>query len=46
MRNGAVVSPPPNVKYVIADHPFFFGIYDQPTATWLFLGHVVDPTQG
>jgi serpin B len=31
---------------VTADHPFFFGIYDKPTATWLFLGHVVDPTQG
>jgi serine protease inhibitor len=43
MRNGAVVT---NAKQVVADHPFFFGIYDRPTATWLFLGHVVDPTQG
>jgi serpin B len=31
---------------VKADRPFFFGIYDKPTATWLFLGHVVDPSQG
>jgi serpin B len=37
---------PTNVKQVVADHPFFFGIYDKPTAIWLFLGHVVDPTQG
>jgi serine protease inhibitor len=33
-------------RRVTADHPFFFGIYDKPTATWLLLGHVVDPTQG
>jgi serpin B len=38
--------PPPIAAEVIADHPFFFGIYDKPTATWLFLGHVVDPSQG
>jgi serine protease inhibitor len=38
--------PPPITATVTADHPFFFGIYDKPTATWLFLGHVVDPSQG
>jgi serpin B len=32
-------------KSINVDHPFFFGVYDRPTATWLFLGHVVDPTQ-
>jgi serpin B len=37
---------PTDIKYVKADHPFLFGIYDKPTATWLFLGHVADPTQG
>jgi serpin B len=37
---------PPVFAEVKADHPFFFGIYDKPTATWLFLGHMVDPSQG
>lgn len=31
-------------KSINVNHPFFFGIYDRPTATWLFLGHVVDPS--
>jgi len=31
-------------KQVNANRPFFFGIYDRPTTTWLFLGHVTDPT--
>jgi serpin B len=43
--DGGVVVVPVR-KDVKADHPFFFGIYDKPTATWLFLGHVVDPSQG
>ena len=24
--------------------PFLFGIYDSLTSTWIFLGHVVDPS--
>jgi serpin B len=32
-------------KSITVDRPFFFGIYDRPTATWLFLGHLVDPTK-
>ncbi len=35
---------PPKPKKVTFDVPFFFGIYDHPTATWLFLGHVTDPS--
>ena len=35
---------PTEVKQVNANRPFFFGIYDQPTSTWLFLGHVSDPS--
>jgi serpin B len=31
-------------KEMTVDRPFFFGIYDRPTATWLFLGHVTDPS--
>jgi serpin B len=41
MSGGAA---PTEVKHVTADRPFFFGIYDRPTATWLFLGHVTDPS--
>ena len=33
-----------DIKNVDISRPFFFGIYDRPTSTWLFLGHVVDPT--
>ena len=40
-----IAQPPPTHYEVNANHPFLFGVYDQPTATWLFLGHVVDPTQ-
>ncbi len=36
--------PPTDVKQVNVNRPFFFGIYDQPTSTWLFLGHVTDPS--
>ena len=32
------------IKQVNVNRPFFFGIYDQPTSTWLFLGHVTDPS--
>ncbi len=35
---------PTEVKQVNVNRPFFFGIYDQPTSTWLFLGHVTDPS--
>ncbi|MBN2573742.1 MAG: serpin family protein, partial [Deltaproteobacteria bacterium] len=35
---------PTDVKKVDVNRPFFFGIYDRPTATWLFLGHVTDPS--
>lgn len=35
---------PSDIKQVNANRPFFFGIYDQPTSTWLFLGHVTDPS--
>lgn len=28
------------------NRPFFFGLYDRPTASWLFLGHVTDPSLG
>jgi serine protease inhibitor len=34
----------PTRKHVTVNRPFFFGIYDQPTSTWLFLGHVTDPS--
>jgi len=34
----------PETKQVNINRPFFFGIYDQPTSTWLFLGHVTDPS--
>ncbi|MBN2576676.1 MAG: serpin family protein, partial [Deltaproteobacteria bacterium] len=37
-------SAPTDVKQVNVNRPFFFGIYDRPTATWLFLGHVTDPS--
>jgi serpin B len=32
------------VADVVLDRPFLFGIYDAPTSTWLFLGHVTDPS--
>ena len=35
---------PTDIKHVNVNRPFFFGIYDQPTSTWLFLGHVTDPS--
>jgi serpin B len=35
---------PTDVKDMTVDRPFFFGIYDWPTSTWLFLGHVTDPS--
>jgi serpin B len=41
MSGGAA---PTEVKHVTANRPFFFAIYDHPTATWLFLGHVTDPS--
>jgi serpin B len=37
-------SSAPEPKSINVDRPFFFGIYDRPTGTWLFLGHVVDPS--
>jgi serpin B len=36
---------PPEPKDMTINRPFFFGIYDIPTATWLFLGHVTDPSR-
>jgi serine protease inhibitor len=35
---------PTDVKDMTVNRPFFFGIYDRPTSTWLFLGHVADPS--
>jgi serine protease inhibitor len=35
---------PTEVKDFTANRPFFFGIYDRPTSTWLFLGQVTDPS--
>jgi serpin B len=35
---------PTDIKQVNVNRPFFFGIYDQPTSTWLFLGHVTNPS--
>jgi serpin B len=35
---------PTDVKQVTVNRPFFFGIYDRPTSTWIFLGHVTDPS--
>ena len=35
---------PTEIKEVNVNRPFFFGIYDQPTSTWLFLGHITDPS--
>jgi serpin B len=35
---------PTEIKQVDVTRPFFFGIFDQPTSTWLFLGHVTDPS--
>ncbi|HEX7505184.1 MAG TPA: serpin family protein [Polyangia bacterium] len=35
---------PTDIKQVNVNRPFFFGIYDQPTSTWLFLGHITDPS--
>jgi serpin B len=37
-------SAPGDVKQMDVNRPFFFGIYDRPTSTWLFLGHVSDPS--
>jgi serpin B len=34
-----------DIKDINVNRPFFFGIYDRPTSTWLFLGHVVDPSR-
>lgn len=34
---------PTNVKQMNVNRPFFFGIYDRPTSTWLFLGQVTNP---
>jgi serpin B len=41
MSGGAA---PSQQKQMTVNRPFFFGIYDQPTSTWLFLGHVTDPS--
>ena len=35
---------PTDIKEMNVNRPFFFGIYDRPTSTWLFLGHVLDPS--
>ena len=42
MRAGG--GPPRNPKTFVADHPFMFFIYDDKTASVLFVGRVVDPT--
>ena len=35
---------PTDIKGVTVNRPFFFGIYDQPTSSWRFLGHVTHPS--
>ncbi len=35
---------PTEIKQLNANRPFFFGIYDRPTTTWLFLGHMLEPS--
>jgi hypothetical protein len=35
--------PPTDIKEMHVNRPFFFGTYDHPTSTWLFLGDVVAP---
>lgn len=35
---------PTEPKQMNVNRPFFFGIYDLPTSSWLFLGHVTDPS--
>jgi serpin B len=40
---GATGGPPTDIKEMYVNRPFFFGIYDRPTSTWLFLGDVVAP---
>jgi serine protease inhibitor len=32
--------------YFRADRPFFFYLRDQPTGAMLFMGRVLDPSQG
>ena len=43
-----ILMPPPSIppkgKELIVNRPFCFGIYDSPSSTWLFLGHVTDPS--
>jgi serpin B len=41
---GFIVSASPPPVRIRADHPFAFAIVDTQTATPLFIGHVVDPT--
>jgi serpin B len=40
---GGATSVPPPPKVVKFDRPFVFGIRDQKSGAWLFLGHVVNP---
>jgi hypothetical protein len=43
-RSGLGWAFPPEPKDMTINRPFFFGSDDRPTATWLFLGHVTDPS--
>jgi serpin B len=36
----------PDGQEMTLNRPFVFGLYDRPTASWLFLGQVTDPSQG
>jgi serpin B len=40
---GGTGAPPTDIKEMHVNRPFFFGVYDRPTSTWLFLGDVVAP---
>ena len=42
----AVAGPPPMPTPVVVDRPYVVSIVDAPTGAVLFLGHIVDPTQG
>jgi serpin B len=41
----AGTSGPPKTKIIKFDRPFVYGIRDNASGAWLFLGHVMDPTQ-
>jgi serpin B len=43
---GAEPIPPPTPTPMIVNRPYVLSIVDVPTGAVLFLGHIVDPTQG